>query len=211
MAISTYTELKTSLVNWLHIPELSSLTPDFISLAEATINRRLKARVFLANTDLTVTTGSRFIDLPSDYLEPRALWLTTWEPRQELVYKTAETLPVTGGSAGVPVYWAIEGNQIALDIEADQAHTFTFRYRQRFSLSSANPTNWLLTNHPDVYLYASLLSAAGHVRDNEQLAIWKQAFDIAIDEVEMQDNKTDQLHTLGMDFGGRRTTIYEGN
>jgi hypothetical protein len=39
MAISTYTDLKTSIASWLNRDDLTSVIPDFISLAEAGINR----------------------------------------------------------------------------------------------------------------------------------------------------------------------------
>lgn len=210
MSIATYTELKTAIANWLHISELSGVIPDFITLAETSINRRLRARAFETTMDATLTQGTRHIALPSDYLEPKALWLTTYEPRQELIYETPEELPVITDSNGQPRYWAIDGDNLAFDINAEIDHGITFRYRQRFSLSTAIPTNWLLTNHPDVYLFGSLSQSGLYVRDNEQLQVWVQAFEKAMDELQMQEDKHNRLVTLKTDSGGRRNTIYEG-
>ncbi len=210
MSITTYTELKTSVADWLHMNELTALIPDFITLAEASLNRKLRARVFETNATSTATIGLRTIPLPGDYLEPRALWLTTWQPRKELSYKTPETMDVDTSYNGPPEQWAIDGANIAFDVAADQAHTFMFRYRQKFALSTTIQTNWLLTNHPDVYLFGALSASAVYVRDNVQLGIWKQAFDLAFDEVQTQEDKHNQLATLSTDFGGRRANIYEG-
>ncbi len=42
MAITTYSELKTALGNWLNRDDLTAVIPDFISLAETDINRKLR-------------------------------------------------------------------------------------------------------------------------------------------------------------------------
>ena len=42
MAITTYAELKTAIANWLNREDLTSVIPDFISLAEADFNRKLR-------------------------------------------------------------------------------------------------------------------------------------------------------------------------
>ena len=44
MALTTYNELKTSLADWLNRQDLTSTIPDFISLAEAQIERQLRTR-----------------------------------------------------------------------------------------------------------------------------------------------------------------------
>lgn len=210
MSISTYTELKSAVANWLHISEITSVIPDFITLAEVSINRRLRARTFETTMDATLTQGTRHIALPSDYLEPKALWLTTYDPRRELVYMRPEELPVITDSNGQPDYWAIDGDNLAFDMNAEIDHDITFRYRQKFSLSTASPTNWLLTNHPDVYLFGSLAQSGLYIRDNEQLQIWVQAFEKGMDELQRQEDKHNSLVTLQTEHSARRTTIYEG-
>ena len=42
MAITTYAELKSSIANWLNRDDLTSVIPDFISLAEAQIARDVR-------------------------------------------------------------------------------------------------------------------------------------------------------------------------
>ena len=44
MALSTYTELKASVADWLNRTDLTSVIPDFIALAEAQIERTLRTR-----------------------------------------------------------------------------------------------------------------------------------------------------------------------
>ena len=44
MAITTYTELKSAVANHLARTDLTSVIPDFISLAEARLSRELETR-----------------------------------------------------------------------------------------------------------------------------------------------------------------------
>ncbi len=44
MALSTYAELKTSIGDWLNRADLTAVIPDFISLAEAQVERTLRTR-----------------------------------------------------------------------------------------------------------------------------------------------------------------------
>ena len=54
MALTTYTELKASIADWLNRSDLTAAIADFISLAEAQIERTLRTRQMLTRTTLTV-------------------------------------------------------------------------------------------------------------------------------------------------------------
>ena len=75
MALTTYTELKASVADWLNRTDLTTEIPDFISLAEAQMERTLRTRQMLTRTTLTV--DSEFETTPADFLEVRALKLTS--------------------------------------------------------------------------------------------------------------------------------------
>ena len=44
MAITNYTELKSSLADWLNRSDLTTVIPDFITLAESQFNREIRNR-----------------------------------------------------------------------------------------------------------------------------------------------------------------------
>src|SRR5690349_6229149 len=69
MAISTYSELQSATLNWLDRSDSSftARVPEFITLAEATINRRLRVRQQLTMSVLAPSSGS--VTIPTDYLE----------------------------------------------------------------------------------------------------------------------------------------------
>ncbi len=208
MAIATYTQLQTAVGNWLHRADLSSQIPDFISLAESRLNRRLNLRIMEVNASLTATPGSRSITLPTDMVSPIALWLETWQPRQKLQNMLPEAMQIDAVTPGVPVAWAIENAQIAFQRPADQAYALTFRYRRKLALSDAAPTNDLLSQYPDAYLYATLLEAAPYLRDNPNVALWQDRLDRAVNEINSNDAETRALAPLVTEFGltnvGRR-------
>ena len=51
------------------------------------------------------------------------------------------------------------------------------------ALSSSNTTNFVLTNHPDLYLYASLSEAAPYLGQDERLTVWKNLYSAEIGKV----------------------------
>ena len=71
MALSTYSDLKTSVANYLNRNDLTDVIPDFIRLTEDKLNRELKVRANLARAETTTTNGTEFYDLPSDMIELR--------------------------------------------------------------------------------------------------------------------------------------------
>jgi hypothetical protein len=90
MALTTYTELKTSIADWLNRSDLTATIPDFISLAEAQIERTLRTRQMLTRTTLTI--DGEFESTQSDFLETRALKLTSTNPVTPLSFMTMDAL-----------------------------------------------------------------------------------------------------------------------
>ena len=61
------------------------------------------------------------------------------------------------------------------------------------SLSSTRPTNWILLNAPDIYLYGSLLEAEAFLQNDPRIQLWKQGFDQAVADLQLQDDKVNTL------------------
>lgn len=213
MAINDFSSLKTAVANWLHRSDLTDRIPDFISLAESRINRLIPTRGTEVETTLTATSGSAFINLPADFNTPVALWLEAWTPRKLLVLVHPINLPYMPISS-YPTYWMLLQNQIKFDRLANDNFNLTFRYIVLSNLSNAAPTNYILTNYPDLYLYATLIEAAPFIRDNETTQMWETRFYKARDEVIANENQFKSnaiLLTEPAKLTQRRTfNIYEG-
>lgn len=162
--------------------------PGFIALAEAGLNRQAPVRLAEVDAALTATPGTRFVALPADFLEAIGLTLTTSGVDERLAPLAASAMAVSE-AAGPPAYWAIDGGNIAFPAPADQAHTLRLRYRKKlFELAATDP-NWLLTNHPDVYLFAALVEAADHELDEAASVKYAVRLERALDEVRWLDGR----------------------
>lgn len=196
MAIANYGDLKTAVNDWTAREDLSGNAADFITLAEARLNRELNP----VEVDATITgvADSNRIDVSAQAVQtPVALFLAeTGYNEVQLTQKSDGTFPYMTAS-GRPDYWAMDGEQGYIDFNRplDSAYPFRFRYRQRFTLSDAAPTNWLLTYHPDAYLAAVLLWGGLFNRDNPYAATFKPLLDEALPEIRHQiaQNKRAQL------------------
>ena len=71
---------------------------------------------------------------------------------------------------------------------ADQAYAITLRHLRKFALSDAEPTNPILTDYPDLYLFGALLEAAPFLRDADLLALFQARFETALQEANAKEN-----------------------
>lgn len=200
MSITTYSELKTAIASWSKRSDLTSQMADFIALAESRISRSLLARVMEVETELTMTANDRYVTLPADFDSPIALWLKANLPREQLAQRLPQDLPVTT-SSGYPEWWAIDGTNIAFDKPAEQAWDFDFRYTKSLTLSDSAPTNYILTNYPDVYLFGALVEASQYGLDPQQSAVWEVRFQSAIAEAADAEHANRSGAQLVTEFG----------
>lgn len=169
MAITTYAELQTAMGNWLDRSDLSSRLPEFITLFEADVNRQLRVRQQQTTATITITSGSG--SLPTDYLEHKRV---TWQgsPTRQLQYVTPEYLAAvnSSGASASPAYFTIEGSTIKVG-PLDNTN-LVMLYAQKVPPLATTDPNWLLTAHPDAYLFGSLTMAATFTSDAENGRAW---------------------------------------
>ena len=70
----------------------------------------------------------------------------------------------------------------------------------RLALSAQQPTNWLLTKHPDVYLAACLAWGAAYSEAFVVAASWQQLLESSLDEVATEIRRAKRT-TLKLDKG----------
>ena len=75
---------------------------------------------------------------------------------------------------------------------------FQRRFKSVTSLSVSNTTNWLLTAHPDAYLYGSLLEAAPYLMDDARLAMWATALERVLAEIRHPDSSANLTSYAGI-------------
>ncbi len=191
MALNSYSALKSSIADWLNRDDLTAIIPDFVSLAEAQLERRLPTQKMVKRSTATIDTP--FSALPSDFLSAKSLVLTSTAPVQPLVFLTEDEIDAKKyvyRTTGKPQYFALVGNQIEVLPAPDTGYTAELTYIATLAkLSDSNVSNWILARHPDVYLYGSLLQAAPYLRDDERIAVWSSLYQAAIADMILQDER----------------------
>ena len=186
MAISTYTELKTAIANFLARDDLTSVIPDFIQLAEATMSRELETRA-----TATLTSGDEYIALPTDLREVREVKLNT-TPLTVLTYYSPVALDsnFSSGGVGKPKGFSIIGDEMKMRPVPDDSYTAEIIYIGSITaLSDSNATNNILTRSPDAYLYGSLAEAYAYLLDETRASQYLQRFNLALEQIKVDEQR----------------------
>jgi hypothetical protein len=191
MALSTYAELKTSIGDWLNRSDLTNAIPDFISLAEAQVERTLRTRQMIvrANASFDAQYGA----VPADFLETKSLKLTSTNPQTPLEFLSIDALDNKASEytgSGKPRFFGVVGGQFRLVPVPDATYTTELTYYAKLTkLSNSVTANWLLTSSPDIYLYGALLQAAPYLQDDARIQVWSSLYDRAMSELQTADDR----------------------
>lgn len=200
MALANYTDLQTSIQGHLRRSDLTSLIPDFIAMGEARLNRTLRLLQQETIESLTASTSTRFVALPSNFLEAINLTMIVSNYPQALYPVAADKMDeVRFDQQAVPQYYRIS-DQIEFDCFADQAYSLKLRMFKRWNLAS-DTTNWLMTNSPDCYIYAALIAASPYIKDDSRMELWRSLLSAAIEEANDLDSRTRSDTIMTLDAG----------
>lgn len=192
MALSTYSELQTSIAGWLSRADLTARIPDFITLVETRLNRKL--RVEQMETVATGTLTGQTLAIPADCLKIQRFVLYPGDREIDLEYAPAKNLAKFGTSTDEPFYYTKQNQLLYVAPIPDSDYTYKLFYLAKVAaLSDAAPTNWLLTDSPDVYLYGALLEAAPYIKNDARIAVWAEAYKVAMND--LTDQEQDKKHS----------------
>lgn len=193
MALATYTDLLASVATWINRSDLTAVIPDFVALAESRLSRDLRLRKQVSATTLSTVANTRGVTLPTDFLELENISISSTTPQAAMSVVTPEILdrkyPDTY-SVGQPIVYALLGDQILFGPTPDGVYTIAIDYYARFTALSTTPTNWLLTNHPGLYLFPTLAEAHLYMMDQAQASIWEQRYQAAVDSLQSTDDES---------------------
>jgi len=190
MAISTYSELRAAVADFLNRDDLTATIPSFISLAEAALNRRVRAPEMV--TRATVTIDAEYENRPADWMETIRYQVNT-NPITVLEFVTPEEAIIQKtkfSAAGTPMFFSTVGTQFQHVPAPDGSFTGELMYYGRIpALSDAITSNWLLTANPDIYLYATLVQSAPYLKEDERIATWMGMLDRLLAEYEVAQER----------------------
>jgi hypothetical protein len=185
VSISTFSELKSAIADFLNRDDLTAVVPTFVSLAEAQINRDIR-HIEMENR-ATSTVSTQYLVRPSDWVETIRLQVTSGGTRNlQLLSKAAMADKRQGAenATGEPKYYCHSENTYEFFPTPDGLYTIESLYYQKIpALSDANTSNWLLASHPDVYLYGSLLHSAPYLAEDQRVGVWAQLYSAATQRV----------------------------
>lgn len=185
MAITTFSELKTSMADFLNRDDLTSVIPTFISLAEAQINRDI--RHYEMENRATADLSGQYLDRPSDWVETIRIHITSGGTNNLQLLSAASMADKRQGAenaTGEPRYYRHAERGFEVYPTPDGTYEVELLYYQKITaLSDENTTNWLLTDHPDVYLYGSLLHSAPYLAEDQRVGVWAQLYSAAVQRV----------------------------
>lgn len=173
MDLTTYEGLQAAIASFLNKTNLTASIPGFIALAEAKMRRDITS-VGQVDTWAEVEIDENGWQMPCHADEIASIsvgnvpvFYTPPERQGEL----------TGGE---PRGYTIDGKTLRIF----PTGTVTVRVKNAIcGLSSSVRCNWILRDHPDAYLYGSLMQAAPFLRDDERIAVWGSLFGDAIKSI----------------------------
>lgn len=191
MAITTYTELKTAIADFLNRDDLAATIPTFISLAEANMQREI--RHWRQEKRSTAELDTQYSAIPADFLEAIRFYVTSGDTKPLELISQAELLDRKRKSlntSGSPAYYALTAGELEVYPVPDGTYDVELYYFARVpALSDSAPTNWLLTYFPDVLLYGALVHSAPYLQDDSRITVWAALYQQAIDAINTSSEK----------------------
>ena len=191
MSFATYSDLQTSIANYLARSDLTSQIPDFITFAENRLRRELRIRQMLKSVTTATVSGDNTVELPSDFLQVRDFVVMT-NPIQPLSYSSPSALSndPRASEVGVPLSYTILANDFQVSPAPDGVYTVKLLYFAAPAyLSSSNTSNVFLTTAPDALLYASLIEAEPYLMNDARINTWGTMYDRAISSLTKSDEE----------------------
>ena len=191
MSITSYATLKTEIGTTLNRSDLATQAATFVQLAEAKLKRDKRCRLL---TDRALTFSADNVSVPSDFYSIQSLYhngSTYFGPIEVVSPETLGTeLGVRGGTTGAPAFVSIINGKLRFAPTPDTSYTVRLVYWATIeSLSDTTTTNWLLTSHPDIYLYAACMQSAPYLKHDERLGMWQTLLEAGLEELHLKNEE----------------------
>jgi hypothetical protein len=184
MAISTYAELKTAVAAWLDRTDLTSVLADLVALAESDIRTDLRCRAMEQYTTGTLTGAT--LAHPTRYLEARSLTVDG----KPFGYVTPEIYQAASDANSQRRIFTSIGETLYV-LNGTSGDAYSLIYFQAFEAFDADAdTNWLLTNHPNVYLFAACKQGGLYEGDDGKVAKFSELYQDALGRLASRERQS---------------------
>jgi hypothetical protein len=207
---ANYQGLCAKISDTLNRADLTSVIPDFTVMATTRISRdmaRIKHPGSITRAIASVVND--YAPLPTDFLS--MYQLMDQDTQMALIYITPDqsmTIQAQGWSPQttiVPVlapyytptqntiYYTIMGKTLRMvppPASATPATLEMWYYSNLPAISTGNPTNWALTQYPDLYLYGSLVHTAPYLKNDERIQVWEGIYQSILNDIEVEADRS---------------------
>ena len=189
----TYAELTAAIKDYANNTETNFVAaiPTFVKQAEQRIYRSVNLPVNRKNVAGTLTDGNQYLTMPTDFLLPLSLSITSSSNQIFLLNKDSNFIRSTYPNAstkGTPKYYATFANDsfiIGPTPDADYVTELHYYY-QPASIVDTSPS-WLGTNADTVLLYGALVEAYTYMKgEADMMQLYQQRYQEALDLLKVQ-------------------------
>lgn len=182
----TYAQMKTAIQDFCENTETSFVTnlPVFIRAAEDRIFQSVNLTYFKKNASSALSTGDQFLSVPTDFLTPFSLHITTANFQDFLTLKDVnfvQKYTLDSSTTGTPQYYGIyDVDNLIVSPTPNQNYTVELHYYYRPASLTAGADSgqtWISENAPNVLLYGALYEAYTYMKgEQDVLANYEKRF-----------------------------------
>jgi hypothetical protein len=142
----------------------------------------------------TITIDAETETVPTGFLQVRDFYILSNGQKFPMTFISPAQMDAVKASSttGVPSSYTILGSSFRFAPRPDSTYSGILNYYKKFDpLTSSNTSNYILADHPAVYLYGSLFHAANFLGgfDANQVQQWSQMYQTALERIELNDRE----------------------
>jgi len=183
--ISNYTNLLTTIGDYLARSDLTSFLPNFVQNWEERFYRESDNWGSWMEAALNVTITNNVAAVPVDYLGLKTSYISgqSSPPLKRIsLDQMLQRYPRAVASSGPTAYIARNAtNFIFGPVSASGTLAGTYYAKPTVLRSDGDGSNFLITDCPDLCLYGSLLEAEVFIKNDKRLPTWSQLYSVALD------------------------------
>ena len=188
-----YTELTAAIKDYAENTgtDFSAAIPTFIKQAEQRIYRSVNLPVNRKNVTGTLTDGNAYLAMPSDFLVPLSLAITSSSNQIFLINKDVNFIRSTYPNAsteGTPKYYGtFDVDTFIVGPTPDEDYVAELHYYYQPASIVSSTTSWLGTNADTVLLYGALVEAYTYMKgDADMMQLYQQRYQEALQLLKSQ-------------------------
>jgi hypothetical protein len=186
MAITTYAELQSAVVNWSKRADLSAFSPDLIMAGEKWIMRKVRAPEMETALSAAIS-GSGTATAPTGFLGLKYAYIDG-SPTQRLEVRSPqqiyERFP-NRSSDGKPEWIGYDAGSFIFGPFPDSTYTVKGTYYKRQGPLASGVYD-LFSNNPDLFLFAALAELEPFLKNDKRVALWMGKRDAIANDINQE-------------------------